>query len=128
MSHHQQTVPRDPNQLPSAVPPQLTSQPPWPPNQPSTSQVGVVPNYTPGFGQLGFPAGNYSTPNAHYPASQLSTPIIAASGESTFQGFTSARAQETSPVDAEGMTEEKRRRNTAASGMSGHVCHLEGDN
>jgi len=74
-----------------------------------------MPNYTPGFGQLGLPAGNYSDPNAHYPTSQLSTPIIATSGESTFQGFTSAQTQESPPVDLEAMSEEKRRRNTAAS-------------
>lgn len=115
MAHHQQAVPRDPNQLPRAVPPQVTLQPPWPLNQPSTSQGGTIPNYTPGFGQLGFPPGNYSAPNVHYPVSQLSTPIIAASGESTFQGFTPAQTQESAPVDPEAMSEEKRRRNTAAS-------------
>jgi hypothetical protein len=82
-----------------------------------------MPDYTPGFGQLGLPAGNYSVPNAHYPTSQLSTPIIAGSGESTFQGFTSAQTQENAPVDTEAMSEEKRRRNTAASGMSS--WHLE---
>src|SRR5712672_88292 len=72
MSHHQQTVPRDPNQFPPAVPPQVISQPPWPLNQPSTSQGGAMPNYTPGFGQLGLPVGNYSAPNSHYPMSELS--------------------------------------------------------
>lgn len=128
MAYHQQAVPRDPNQLPSAIPPQLTSQAPWPPNQPSTPQGGAVPNYTPCFGQLGLPPGSYSAPNAHYSTSQLSTPIMAASGQSTFQGFTSAQAQESAPVDADAMAEEKRRRNTAASGMYEQVCHLEGDN
>lgn len=78
----------------------------------------AIPNYTPGFGQLGLPAGNYSAPNTHYPTSELFTPIIGASGESTFQGFTSAQTQESAPVDPEAMSEEKRRRNTAASGMS----------
>jgi len=82
-----------------------------------------MPNFTPGFGQLGLPADSYSALNAHYPTSQLSTPIIAASGESTFQGFTSAQTQENAPVDPEAMSEEKRRRNTAASGMS--TWHLE---
>ena len=53
---------------------------------------------------------------------------MAASGQSTFQGFTSAQAQESAPVDADAMAEEKRRRNTAASGMYEQVCHLEGDN
>jgi hypothetical protein len=82
------------------------------------SQGGAMPNYTPGFGELGLPPGNYSVPNAHYPTSQLSTPLVAASGESSFQGFTSAQTQESAPVvDAEAMSEEKRRRNTAASGM-----------
>ena len=77
-----------------------------------------MPNYTPGFGELGLPAGSYSAPNTHYPTSQFSTPIIAGSGESTFQGFTSPQTQENAPIDAEAMSEEKRRRNTAASGMS----------
>jgi hypothetical protein len=76
-----------------------------------------MPNYTPGFGELGLPAGNYSAPNAHYPTSQLSTPIIPASGESTFQAFTPAQTEESAPFDPEAMSEEKRRRNTAASGM-----------
>jgi len=119
MANHQQALPTDPNQLPSAVSPQLISQPPWPLNQPSTSQGGPIPHYTPGFGQLGFPAGSYSSQSAPHPTSQLSTPIIAVSGESTFQGFTSEQAQGSAPVDADAMTEEKRRRNTAASGMSG---------
>ena len=118
MAYHQQTAPRDHNQFPSAVPPQVTSQPPWPLNQPSTSQGVAMPNYTPGFGELGLPPGNYSAPNAHYPTSHLSMPIIPASGESTFQAFTSAHSQESAPVDTEAMSEEKRRRNTAASGMS----------
>jgi len=74
-----------------------------------------MPNYTPGFGELGLPAGNYLAPNAHYPTSQLSTPMIAASGESSFQGFTPAQTQENAPIDSEAMSEEKRRRNTAAS-------------
>ena len=82
-----------------------------------------MPSYTPGFGQLGSPAGNYSAPNAHYPSSQLPTPMIAASGESSFQAFTSAQTQESAPLDTEAMSEEKRRRNTAASGMSS--WHLE---
>ncbi len=85
-----------------------------------------MPNYTPGFGELGLPPGNYSAPNAHYPTSQLSMPVIAASGESSFQGFTSAQTQEGAPVDAEAMSEEKRRRNTAASGMP--PPHLEDNN
>jgi hypothetical protein len=80
-----------------------------------------MPNYTPGFGQLGLPAGNYSAPNAHYPTPQLSTPIIAGPGESTFQAFTPDQTQESAPVDAEALSEEKRRRNTAASGMSSRL-------
>jgi hypothetical protein len=74
-------------------------------------------NYTPGFGELGVPAGNYSAANAHYPTSQSSTPMIAASGESSFQAFTPSQSDESAPVDPEAMSEEKRRRNTAASGM-----------
>jgi hypothetical protein len=119
MAHHQQALPPDPNQLLSAVPPQLTSQPPWPLNQPSTSHGGAVSHYPPDFGQLGFSAGNFSTPSASYSTSQLSTPTIPASGESTFQGFTSRQNQESARVDAEATAEEKRRRNTAASGMCG---------
>ncbi len=77
-------------------------------------------HYTPDFGQLGFSAGNYSTPSASYSTSQLSTPTIPASGESTFQGFISPQNQESARVDdAEATAEEKRRRNTAASGMCG---------
>ena len=85
-----------------------------------------MPNYTPGFGELGLPPGNYPAPNTHHPTSQLSTPILAGSGESSFQGFTSAQTQEIAPIDAEAMSEEKRRRNTAASGTSS--SHLEDNN
>jgi hypothetical protein len=86
-----------------------------------------MPNYTPSFGQLGLPAGSYSAPNAHYPTPQFSTPMIPASGESTFQAFTSPQTQEGAPVDTESMSEEKRRRNTAASGMSS-LWHIEDNN
>jgi hypothetical protein len=74
-----------------------------------------VPHYTPNFGQLGFMGDHYSSPDVPYPASQISTPMIAAHGQSSFQGF-SPQAQEGTPGDTDAMTEEKRRRNTAASG------------
>jgi hypothetical protein len=59
---------------------------------------------------------HYSPPGVPYPASQFSTPVIEAHGQSSFQGF-SPQPQEGTPVDTEAMAEEKRRRNTAASGM-----------
>ena len=118
MAYYQQVVPRDPNRMPPGVPAHLPSQPPWPPNQPSTIHGGAVPHYTPDFGGPHvFPGGNYPPPGAPYSASQLSTPINAAPGESSFQGFTPAQTQEGAPVDADAIAEEKRRRNTAASGM-----------
>jgi hypothetical protein len=116
MAYYQQVLPRDPNRLPPAVPTQLPAQPPWPQNQPSTSHGGAVPHYTPDFGPHAFPGGNYP-PSAPYSASQLSTPIIAGPGESSFQGFTPEQTQESAPADTEALAEEKRRRNTAASGM-----------
>jgi hypothetical protein len=101
MAYHQQALLQDPNQLPPPVPAQPPSQPPWPLNLPPTSQGGAVDPYTPDFGQLGFPDGNYSLPSAP--------------GQSSFQSFTT-QTQENQPVDNEATAEEKRRRNTAASG------------
>lgn len=75
-----------------------------------------MPQYTPNFGQLGFMGDHYSSSSVPNPASQLSAPIIPAHGQSSFQGF-SPQPQEGIPVDTEAMAEEKRRRNTAASGM-----------
>jgi len=114
VAYHQQGLP---NQVPSAAPPQLSSQPPWPLTQPSASHGATASQYTPGFEQLVPPAINYSPAGAPYPTPQLSTPLSAAPGQSSFQAVISAQDQEGTPVDAEATVEEKRKRNTAASGM-----------
>jgi hypothetical protein len=113
MAYHQQALLRDPNQLPPPAPAQLPSQQPWPLNQPSTSHGGAVDPYTPHFGQLDYPGGNYSAQSAP--------------GQLSFQGFT-AQAQESAVVDNEATAEEKRRRNTAASGTWWTGVAFESDN
>lgn len=113
VAYHQQGPP---NQFPSAVPPQVLSQPPWPLNQPSASHgsEGPASQYTPGFGQLVPPGIDHYPENTPYPTPQFSTPIGTAPGESSFQAAIST--QEDAPLDVEANAEEKRRRNTAASG------------
>lgn len=71
----------------------------------------------PEFGTLFPPDSNHPLASAPYPTPHISTPITTAPSESSFQAFTSAQIQESAPVDAEASTEEKRKRNTAASGM-----------
>ncbi|KAI0304671.1 hypothetical protein BC826DRAFT_1100475 [Russula brevipes] len=115
MAHHQQGLSRDLNQVPSAVPPQPSSQLPWPLTQPPTSHGIGVPQYPQAFGPLFPSGGNYPPASAPYPTPQISTPITTTPGESSFQTFTPAQGQEGAPVDTEATAEEKRRRNTAAS-------------
>jgi len=115
VAYHQQGPPRGPNQFPSAVPPPVSSPPPWPQNQSSTSHRMTVPQYTPDPGPP-FPSGDiHSSAGAPYPTQQLSTPITTVPGESSFQAFPSSLTPEGAQFDTEAMSEEKRRRNTAAS-------------
>jgi len=77
----------------------------------------TAPQYTPGFEQLFPPGTNYSPASAPYPTSHLPTPLATSPGQSSFQTVIPAHTLEGAPVDAEAIAEEKRKRNTAASGM-----------
>ena len=74
----------------------------------------AMPQQTPDFGQFYLPDSSYPLASHPFPTQELSTPITSAPGESSFQAFTSV--MEGTPADAEATSEEKRRRNTAASG------------
>jgi len=114
VAYHQQGPP---NQIPSTVPPQPPLQPPWPMNQSSTSHRETASQYTPGFGQLVPPGTGYSPASTPYPTSYLPAPHATVPGQSSFQGVIPAHTLEGAPIDAEAIAEEKRKRNTAASGM-----------
>ena len=114
VAYHQQGLTQDLNRLLPAVPPQLSSQLPWQPAQPSTSHGVAIPQQTPDFGPFYLPSSGYSPASPPFLTPALSTPIASVPGESSFQAFTST--QEGASVDADATADEKRRRNTAASG------------
>lgn len=113
VAYHQQGFPPDPNRFPPTAPPQLSSQLPWQPAQPPTPHGMAMPQQTPDFGLLYPPNSGYPPTSHIFPEQALLTPIDSPTGESSFQTF---NAMEGAPVDAEASAEEKRRRNTAASG------------
>ena len=125
VAYHQQGLPPDPNSFPPTAPPQLSSQQPWQPVQPPTPHGMAMPHQTLDFGPLYPPNTGYPPASHPFPAQALLTPIDSPTGESSFQTFNST---EGTPVDAEASAEEKRRRNTAASGtftqlLSVSRCH-----
>jgi hypothetical protein len=116
---------QDPNSLLPTVPLQLSSQLPWPPTQPSTSHGVAMPQQTADFEQFFLPNSGYPPASPPFPTPALSAPIASGPGESSFQAFTPS--QDGAPLDPDVSAEEKRRRNTAASGsftqLSVSWCH-----
>jgi hypothetical protein len=75
----------------------------------------AIPQQTQDFAQFYLQNSGYPPASLPFPTPALSAaPIALGPGESSFQAFTSS--QDGAPVDADVSAEEKRRRNTAASG------------
>jgi hypothetical protein len=87
----------------------------------------AIPQQNPDFGPFYLPNSGYPPDSHPFPTQALTAPINSTPGESSFQAFTSS--SDGGQADAEATAEDKRRRNTAASGSFAQLpsvswCHV----